>query len=68
LRNVSCLYSEEKDDFFALANKNEIARLAKSLMNRLFKGKCTLTEEMQSDDDVNVVEKSNMKSETDLKS
>jgi hypothetical protein len=33
----------EKGDFFALANKNEIARL----MERIFKGKCALTEEMQ---------------------
>jgi hypothetical protein len=37
----------EKDDIFALANKNELSRLAKSLMERLFKGKCALTEEMQ---------------------
>jgi hypothetical protein len=52
--------------FFALANKNETARSAKSLMNRLFTEKCALTEEMQRDDDA--VENSNMKSETGLKS
>jgi hypothetical protein len=38
LSKVSCLYEVEKDDFFALSNKNEIARLAKSLMEILFKG------------------------------
>jgi hypothetical protein len=53
--------------FFALANKNEIAGLAKSLMERLFKGKCALKEEMQREGDVNVVEYSDMKSEIDLK-
>jgi hypothetical protein len=41
---------------------------AESLMNRLFKEKCSLTEETQKDDDVNVsVENSNMKSKNDLK-
>jgi hypothetical protein len=30
LSNVSCLCETEKDDFFVLANKNEIARLANS--------------------------------------
>jgi hypothetical protein len=47
LSNVNYLYEVEKDEFFALANKNEIARLAKSLMGKLFKEKCALTEEMQ---------------------
>jgi hypothetical protein len=57
-----------KGRLFAFADKNEIARLAKSLMERLFKGKCALTKEMQRGD-VNVaVEYSDMKSETDLKS
>jgi hypothetical protein len=50
-----------------LANKNEIARLAKSLMKGLCKGKCALTEEMQREEDVKVVEYSDTKSETDLK-
>jgi tetrahydrodipicolinate N-succinyltransferase len=58
----------EKDYFLALANKNEIARLAKLLIERLFKEKCALTEEMQGED-VNVVaEYSDMKSQTDLES
>jgi hypothetical protein len=39
LSNVSCLYELEKDDFFALENKNEIPRLAKSLMERLLNEK-----------------------------
>jgi hypothetical protein len=52
-----------------LANKNEIARLIQLLLERLFKGKCALTEEMQREEDVNVfVKSSDMKSETDLKS
>jgi hypothetical protein len=42
-----------KDDIFVLANKNEIALLAKSLMENLFEGKCSLTEELQRED-VNV--------------
>jgi hypothetical protein len=50
--------------FLSLANKNEIARLAKLLMERLFKGKDALTEESV---DV-VVEYSDMNSETVLKS
>jgi hypothetical protein len=50
-----------------LANKNEIAQLAKSLLERLFAGKCALTEETQRDVNV-VVEYSDMKPETDLKS
>jgi hypothetical protein len=38
-------------------------------MEKLFKGKCALTEEMKGEDDVNVaVEYSDMNSETDLKS
>jgi hypothetical protein len=37
LSNVSCLYEVDKDDIFALANKNEIPRLAKSLMETLLK-------------------------------
>jgi hypothetical protein len=38
-------------------------------MEGLFTGICALTEEMQREEDVNaVVEYSNMKSETDLKS
>jgi hypothetical protein len=58
----------EEDDFSALASKNEIVRLAKSLIERLFKGKCALTEEMQGTEDANVaVECSDMQSETDLK-
>jgi hypothetical protein len=36
-----------KDDRFALANKNEIVRLANLLIKWVFKGKCALTEEMQ---------------------
>jgi hypothetical protein len=36
----------EMDDIFDLANKNEVAQLTK-LMERLFKGKYALTEEMQ---------------------
>jgi hypothetical protein len=49
LSDASCIYGVEEDDFFALANKNVIAGLAKSLMQRLFKGKCALTEELQGE-------------------
>jgi hypothetical protein len=45
----------ERDDFFAFGNKNEIARSAKSLSERLFKVKCALTEEMHRERDVNVL-------------
>jgi hypothetical protein len=38
--------------FLALADKNEIARVAKSVMVRLFKEKYALIEDMQRDDDV----------------
>jgi hypothetical protein len=62
LSNVSCLHEVEKDGIFALANNNEIARLAKSLIERLYKGKRALTEEMQREENVNVVvEYSDMK-------
>jgi hypothetical protein len=53
---------------FALADKPEIARLAKSLMERLLKGKFALAGETQGEGDVNVVECSHMRSQTDLKS
>jgi hypothetical protein len=46
LTNVSCLCGVGKDGFFALADKNGIARLAKSLLEILRKGKCALREEM----------------------
>jgi hypothetical protein len=46
----------------------QLAVEVKSLMERLFKGKCALTEEMQREEDVNVAEYSYMKTETDLKS
>lgn len=49
--------------FFVLANKNEIAWSAKSLMNRLFTEKRALPEEMQRDDDDDDMENSNIKSE-----
>jgi hypothetical protein len=42
LSKVNCLYEGKKDDIFALANKNERARLARPLMERLLKGKCAL--------------------------
>jgi hypothetical protein len=54
LSHVSCLYVVENDDFFALADKNEMARLTKSLMERIFKGKCSLREEMQREGHLNV--------------
>jgi hypothetical protein len=38
-----------------LANQNEIARLAKSLLEGLLKEKYAVTEEMQREEDVNVV-------------
>jgi hypothetical protein len=57
-----------KRRLFALAKKNEIARLAKSLLERLFKGNCALTEEMKGEGVDVFVEYSDIKSETDLKS
>jgi hypothetical protein len=42
-------------------------RLGKSLMERLFKGKCVLSEEMQREEDVDIiVEYPDMKSKSDL--
>jgi hypothetical protein len=62
------LFVWDGKEMFFLANKTEIARLAKLLMERIFKGKCVLTEGMQREEDVNVVEYCDMKSETNLKS
>jgi RNase adaptor protein for sRNA GlmZ degradation len=39
LTTVSCLCGGGKDDFLALADRNEIALLAKSLLEILLKGK-----------------------------
>jgi hypothetical protein len=49
---------------FALANRNEIVQLAKSLLERLSTGKCALTEETQREDVNAVMEYSDMKPET----
>jgi hypothetical protein len=52
-----------------LAKKNEIARLPKIINGKIFfKGKLAFTGETQRQGDVNVVEFSHTKSETDLKS
>jgi hypothetical protein len=46
----------------------KLARLAELLMESFFEGKCTLIEELQREEDVNVVvEYSDMKSKIDLK-
>jgi hypothetical protein len=48
---------------------NERARLAKLLMERVFKGKCALIEGIQREEDVNIaVEYEDMNSDTNLKS
>lgn len=65
LNNVSCL-CEMEEEFFALSNKNEIARLAKSLMERLFKGTFTAKVPREEIKDV-LTESSDIKSESDLK-
>ncbi|KAF6321781.1 S1 RNA binding domain 1 [Rhinolophus ferrumequinum] len=66
LSNVSCLCEREEDEFFALSSKNEIARLAKSLMGRLFKGTFTAEVPREEIKDVHT-ESSDIKSESDLK-
>jgi hypothetical protein len=66
---MSVAYMAGKVLLSCLANNAQLARLANSLMERLFKGKRDLTREMQREEDVKVVMPySHMKSETDVKS
>ncbi|XP_074174497.1 uncharacterized protein LOC109443974 isoform X2 [Rhinolophus sinicus] len=67
LSNVSCLCEMEKDEFFALSSKNEIARLAKSLMERLFKGTFTAEEVPREEIKEVLTVSSDIKAESDLK-
>lgn len=54
-----------KGHVFALANKNEIARLEKSLMESFFKGKCALRKKYLRN---NLMEYADMRLPIDLKS